>query len=108
LRQYKTLNNKNDPNVQALQLTEGKHAGIIFSYHKVNFEEDKDNDRLKIHFDYEIHDDCGVLFVKKEFEQELGEFLQELIWYGLEKNELIYTGGVDENREDNSEQSDLR
>lgn len=102
LRPHKTLDHK-DSGVQALQLTEGIHAGIIFSYGKVEFEEDVENDTMKLHFDYEVHDDRGVQYEAEALEQELGDFLIELIEHGLEQNDLVYTGGVDENRTDDSE-----
>lgn len=105
MRPHKVLDHK-DENVHALQLTEGVHAGIIFSYGKVDFEEDDSNDAMRIKFEYDVHDDRGVQYDKEAFEQELGDFLIELIEFGLEQNELVYTGGVDENRTDDSEQSD--
>ncbi len=106
MRPHKVLESKAD-GLHALQLTEGKHAGIIFSYGKVSFEENASKDNLKIHFEYEVHDNRGVEYDKQELEEELGDFLQELIFYGVEQNNITYTGGVDENRTDDSEQSDL-
>jgi hypothetical protein len=94
LRPHKTLE-KNG--VAALQLTEGDFSGIIFSYGKVSFEEDHENEKLKVNFDYEIHDDKGLAFDKQVFEKELGDFLIELIVWGAEQNSIVYTGGTDEN-----------
>ena len=48
--------------------------------------------------EYDIIDDAGVDYVKEELEQYLGDMLVEFITYGLIKNEITYTGGVDENR----------
>lgn len=93
IRPYKVLEKKNDSNVEALMLTEGIHKGIIFSYGKVKFEEKEDEEKLKIHFDYEIHDDGGVLFEQEELEKELGDFLMELLQEQLINNEVVYTGG---------------
>lgn len=105
VRPHKVLQNAKS-GVDALELTEGKFSGIIFSYGKVRFEENEAKDNLKIHFDYEIHDDRGKEYDKKEFEQELGDFIQELIAYGVQENNLVYTGGLDENRKDDNKQSD--
>ena len=79
-----------------IKLTEGQYSGIIFSYGKVEFEEV--GDTLKIKFVYDVHDDAGIDYDEAEFEKYLGDFLQELIYYGIEQNDITYTGGVDENR----------
>lgn len=102
LRPHKTLERKGDSGCQALMLTEGKHAGIIFSYGKVEFKEDTENNTLGMHFEYEVHETFDIEYDKKEFEEELAEFLHELIIYGVEQNEIVYSGGVDEDRENDS------
>jgi hypothetical protein len=94
LRPHKTLEKHG---VTALQLTEGEFSGIIFSYGKVSFDEDYENEKLKVNFDYEIHDDKGLVYNKDEFKKELGDFLMELIVWGTEQNNIVYTGGTDEN-----------
>lgn len=86
----------------ALALTTGPFAGIIFSYDEVSFNEDDENDKLKISFEYFVHDVPGDKkdYDKEAFEKELGDFLVELLYYGLERDKL---GFVDEqNREDHS------
>ena len=60
-----------------LKLTEGPYAGIIFSYGKVTF--DEQGDTCKMHFEYDVHDDAGVPYVKEELEQYLGSMLQVII-----------------------------
>ena len=87
-----------------LKLTEGPYAGIIFSYGKVSF--DESDDHCKMNFEYEVHEDDGVTYIKEELEQYLGEMLQLIIIEQLQKNMVSYTGGVDENRTTDSEQSD--
>lgn len=89
-----------------LELTETPYQGIIFSYGGVSFKEDVDQDKLTISFEYDIHRDINSPYDKKEFEQYIGDLLQELIMYGIHKNDIVYTGGTDDNREDNSQQSD--
>ena len=95
-RPHKTLERDG---VIALQLTEGDFSGIIFSYGGVRFEENTEKDHLKVHFDYDVHDDGGKEYDKVAFEKELGDFLIELVAFGAEQNNLVYKGGVDENRE---------
>lgn len=93
---------------EAIRLTDPPYAGIIFSYGRVEFPEDQmDNENCTLSFDYTIHDDAGVEYVKEEFEHYLGDFLVELIMYGISKNEIVYTGGIDENRDDDINESDI-
>lgn len=96
MRGHIVMENKHNGN-RAIKLTDKPYEGIIFSYGRVSFDEQEDN--LKINFHYDIHDDAGYELDQKEFEQYLGDFLQELLRYGLENNEIIYTGGIDENVE---------
>lgn len=94
LRPHKTLEKDG---VLALELTEGEFSGIIFSYGKVSFDEDSEQDKLKVNFQYEVHDDKNLAYDKVAFEKELGDFLMELIVWGTEQNNIVYTGGTDEN-----------
>jgi hypothetical protein len=88
--------------LEAIKLLEDPYSGIIFTYGKVSFEEDDPNDHLMIKFDYDIlYDplDERKEFVKEDFEQYIGDLLQELLRKELAKNNVTYTGGVDnENR----------
>ena len=93
--------------LQAIKLTEGAFSGIIYTYGKVEFDEDEENDMIHLRFEYDIIDyNNKGLSDKAPFEQYIGDILQELIHEGIEKNNLTYTGGVDENRNEDSEQSD--
>lgn len=85
--------------MDAIKLLEDPFSGIIYSYGRVEFEEDASNDRLNLKFEYEIHDRNGKEFSNNSpFESYIGDILQELIHRGIEENSLTYTGGVDENR----------
>lgn len=98
---YTTVESKTTGH-EAIKLLEDPYSGIIFTYGKVSFEEDDANDHLKIKFDYDIlYDPLDERngFVKEEFEQYIGDLLQELLHQELAKNNVTYTGGVDdENR----------
>jgi hypothetical protein len=84
----------------ALKLLEGKYEGLIFSYDKVEFVEHGDENAVTLKFGYEIHRKPEGLEVDfDELEYVLGGFLTELIQEQLGNNELIFTGGTDENRE---------
>jgi len=87
--------------VIALELTTGPYQGIIFSYGAVKFEENEQQDHLKVKFEYNIHDVEPEDLDKPAFEQEIGDFLLEIILYQMEEKSLIYKGGIDEIREDN-------
>lgn len=97
LRPHKVLG-KSDPeqgSLHALTLTEGPFSGIIFSYTTVNFEEDKENDKLRVKFEYFVHDVPPEKkgYDKAVFENELGDFLVELLYYGLERDKLGFIDG---------------
>ena len=96
LRPHVVMENSQN-GIQAIKLTEEPYSGIIFTYGKVEFIED--GDKLRIKFDYDVHDNAGKDCESKEFEQYLGDFLQELIVWGVVNNDITYTGGIDnENR----------
>ncbi len=90
----------------AIKLTEPPFDGIIYNYGKVDLNED--GDTVRLHFEYEILDmaDKG-LTDKKPFESYIGKILEELIHIGIEENSITYTGGIDENRTKDSDESDL-
>lgn len=102
---HKVLESKYD-GLHGIQFTDGKFNGIIFSYGKVSFPETEDDDTPKLAFDYEVHDNAGLEYDKDEFEQHLGDFLVQLIMYGIKKNDISYTGGIDDNNTNDLEQSD--
>ena len=92
---------------QLIKLTSGKFSGIIYSYGEVSFVEEDDQARLK--FDYDIHYSCDDLVSKldmEDFPTVIGNILVDLITEQLARNEIVYTGGIDENRTTDSEQSD--
>jgi hypothetical protein len=103
---YVVVESKQD-GFQAIKLTEGAFEGIVYTYGKVRIDEDEEQGKAYIRFEYEIldHNDKG-LTDPKPFERYIGDILQELIHQGIEENNLTYTGGVDENRTKDSEQSD--
>jgi hypothetical protein len=72
--------------IHALCLLEGDFSGIVFSYEDVSFDERED--ALKMNFEYFVHEvpESRVGYDKKAFEKELGDFLVELLYYGLEKD----------------------
>lgn len=91
-----------------IQLTEGEFEGMIYNYGKVEFVENEPNDTVSLKFEYDILDYAGKNLTDKEpFEQYIGKILEECIYQGIANNDITYTGGIDENRTKDSEQSDL-
>jgi hypothetical protein len=97
-------NRHND--MQALKLTEEPYKGIMYVYGKVDFDADEENDIAHLKFDYEIIDNANKEYDAKEFEAYIGKILEELIHQGIKDNSLVYTGGIDENRNEDSSESD--
>lgn len=93
--------------VHALSLTEGDFAGIVFSYDNVGFQEEnlEDEDKLRIKFEYTIHEVPHALkaYDKDAFERELGDFLVELLYYGLERDKLGFIDGEQDRTDDSFE-----
>ena len=78
-----------------IKLTENLYSGIIYTYGKVEIIDEDKHCRLK--FDYDVQDFAGHTVDIEKFEHYIVEILQDLIIDGLSKNNLTYTGGVDEN-----------
>lgn len=89
-----------------IKLTSNEYSGIIYSYGRVNLIED--DDLLRIQFEYDIHENPIGEVDKQTFMDHIGRILTELINEQIMKNEVVYTGGIDENRTTDSEQSDPR
>ena len=101
LRPHRVLSKKNkDGELHALILTDGLFEGIVFSYSSVSFEEDLKNDKLKLKFEYDVYEvpEDKVGYDKEAFEKELGDFMVELLFYGLERDHM---GFIDEQNREN-------
>lgn len=81
----------------AIKLLNNQFDGILVSLGKVAFHEEGDQCRMS--FDYDILDDNDQVYTEEELTQELGDLIIEMIGQGIEKNDLVYTGGIDDNRE---------
>lgn len=93
--------------LQAIKLTDDEFKGIIYTYGKVELDEDEQADAVSLKFEYDVLDYAGkTLTDKAAFEKYIGKILEELIHQGIADNNITYTGGVDENRTKDSEQSD--
>ena len=103
IKQYELLDEDNDGN-QLIRLTSNQYSGIIYTYGRVRLLEE--DDQLRVQFEYDIQENpVGVLDVSV-FRNHIGDILIDLLEENLLKNNLVYTGGTDENRTTNSEQFD--
>ena len=75
-----------------IRFTNPPYNNVTFSFDKVELVEHGDGVKLK--YTYYIHE--GIITDKQGFDEYLGDFLVELIDQGLLNNDLIYTGGVDD------------
>lgn len=72
----------------------GEYCGVIFRLGAVSFSPD---DECTMSYDYDILHQPHENFSIDNFEQHVGDIIVELIKKQLEDNDLIYTGGIDEN-----------
>jgi hypothetical protein len=79
-----------------IKFTNNKFSSIIFSLGRVYFTEENGEPKLNYHYDIHMHD-TEMDFDKNEFEEIVAGFILHKIREGLENNDLIYTGGTDEN-----------
>jgi hypothetical protein len=77
----------------AIQFTEGKFTEPEFVLSRIAFDENKGT--LSYHYDI-INDIVINESDKEEFETAIGDLLMYMIQEGLKRNDLVYTGGVDE------------
>lgn len=93
--------------LEAIKLLDPPFDGIIYTYGKVSLDADEENDKVKLAFEYQILDYAGkAMSDMKPFETYIGKILEELIHQGIDENSITYTGGVDENRTEDSSESD--
>ena len=88
----------------AIKLLDNRFEGMIVSLGRVAF--DEEGGELKMSFDYEVLDDNGITYNQEELETELGDCILDTIQKGIAKNDLVYTGGIDDNRENDPRESD--
>lgn len=89
---------------QLIKLTESPYCGIIYSYGRVRLLEE--DDLLRVQFEFNIHENPIGDIERNQFKNYIGDILVDLIDKNLINNSLVYTGGIDENRTKDSNQSD--
>ncbi len=103
---FKLVEHQNDTAIYTVELTGGPFSGIIYEYGKVEVSEMSDSSAAKLAFEYTMHNVIeNEKFDKPAFEQTVGEILHHLIEEGLKNNSIVYSGGVDEDRKNDSSES---
>ena len=87
-----------------IKLTSNEYSGIIYSYGRVKLIEEDAG--LRVQFHYDIHENPIGVLDEANFRHHIGDILIDLLDEQLSQNQVVYTGGIDENRTTDSEQSD--
>ena len=103
IKQYELLDEDYNGN-QLIQLTSNEYSGIIYTYGRVRLVEE--DDLLRVQFEFDIHENPVGFVDRDKFKNHIGDILIDLLEENLLKNNIVYTGGTDENRTADSEQSD--
>ena len=77
--------------------TEGKYAGVKIVLGAVRFVENEEKDNCTLKYNYDIIEGNIEDSDKKEFDDYIGDTLMQMLSDGIKNNDLVYTGGVDEN-----------
>lgn len=72
--------------------TTGSFQGIIYSYGRVELIELAEEDRLKIKFEYDIHEGKVPDNELRLFEDEIARHLDDLLSMGLESRNIVFSG----------------
>ena len=100
IKQYELLDEDNNGN-QLIELTSSEYSGIIYTYGRVRLLEEED--QLRVQFEYDIHENPVGSLDPTKFRNHIGDILIDLLEENLLKNNVVYTGGTDENRTTNSD-----
>lgn len=84
-------------NQYSIEYTNGKYAGIKIVLGAVKLEENQEQDNCTLKYNYDIIEGIVEDSDKKEFDNYIGDTLMQMLSDGVKNNDLIYSGGVDEN-----------
>lgn len=91
MREHVITGKTENSDIHILSFTTGEFKDIRFAFNTVAF--DDTLDELVVKFNYTVYDDPnGVLNEtnEKQFQTELGDFVVEILQFGLEKKKLGY------------------
>lgn len=81
----------------SIEYIEGKYAGIKIVLGGVKLEENAEQDNCTLKYNYDIIEGIVADSDKKEFDTYIGDTLMQMLSDGVKNNDLVYSGGVDEN-----------
>ena len=84
-------------NQYSIEYTNGKYAGIKIVLGSVKLEENQEQDNCTLKYNYDIIEGIVEDSDKKEFDNYIGDTLMQMLSDGVKNNDLVYSGGVDEN-----------
>jgi hypothetical protein len=84
-------------NQYSIEYTNGKYTGIKIVLGAVKLEENQKQDNCTLKYNYDIIEGIVEDSDKKEFDNYIGDTLMQMLSDGVKNNDLIYSGGVDEN-----------
>ena len=85
-----------DVNSYYIIYTEGKYEGVKIVLGAVKFVENTEQDNCTLKYNYDIIDGMIEESDKKDFDTYIGDTLMQMLSDGVKNNDLVYTGGVDE------------
>ena len=94
IKQYELLDEDSNGN-QLIKLTSREYSGIIYTYGRVRLLEE--DEHLRVQFEYDIHENPVDDIDPGKFRNHIGDILIDLLEENLLKNNVVYTGGTDEN-----------
>ena len=94
IKQYELLDEDSNGN-QLIKLTSSEYSGIIYTYGRVRLLEE--DDHLRVQFEYDIQENPVDDVDPGKFRNHIGDILIDLLEENLLKNNVVYTGGTDEN-----------
>ena len=94
IKQYELLDEDSNGN-QLIKLTSSEYSGIIYTYGRVRLLEE--DDHLRVQFEYHIQENPVEEVNPVKFRNHIGDILIDLLEENLLKNNVVYTGGIDEN-----------
>lgn len=100
IKNYELLDEDYNGN-QLIKLTCNPYSGIIYTYGRVRLVEE--DELLRVQFEYDIQENPVGILEREKFRDYIGDILVELLEENLLKNNVVYTGGTDENRTTNSD-----
>ena len=98
---YESVGTLPDGSVK-LKFSDGPFEDIIFTLGKVSFSEI--GDELKLNYVYNVVEHHQE-YDDKKFGRAVGDLLVQMLEVGVKNNDIVYTGGINENRRDDTSES---